>query len=158
MKSTVQTMLTFGLFSVIAMAGGAMAASVQRQSPNVIPAPGFRTAQTLYPENNKRSDRKNAAKEDREQRQYQSLARITPQQAQQVAEAAHGSTAIKVELEVEDGSLVYEVEFADAEVLVDAGNGQILKIERAGQENNDETETPVRGSIQILDDNQEPQR
>ena len=60
-------------------------------------------------------------------------------------------TATEVELEEEDGSLVYEVEFVpnNTEVYVDAGNGEILKIELAGEEEDDATETPIRGSIQV---------
>ena len=81
--------------------------------------------------------------------QLQNLAKITAQQAQQTAEAAQAATANEVELDVEDGSLVYEVKFADAEVLVDAGDGQILHTEMAGQEEDNATEAPIQGSIQV---------
>lgn len=93
--------------------------------------------------------------DQQETAQLQSLAKITAQQAQQTAEAAQGATATGVELDAEDGSLVYEVKFADAEVLVDAGNGQILHTEVTGQEEDDATEAPIQGSIQVPDHDQE---
>ena len=61
-----------------------------------------------------------------ENAQYQSQAKITLDQARQVAEAAQGETAIGIELDEEDSKLVYEVEFVDADVLVDAIAGNIL--------------------------------
>lgn len=90
-----------------------------------------------------------AAEEAEKMKQYEALAQITPQQAQQTAEAAQGDTATEVELDIEDGSLVYEVEFNHVEVVVDAGNGQILRTEREGEEEDDTTEVPIRGSIQV---------
>ncbi len=95
------------------------------------------------------------SEDTQEMSQYQALAKITPQQAQQTAEAAQGGTASRVELDVDDGSLVYAVEFADAEVTVDAGNGQILKTEPNGQEENDAAEASIQGSIQVPDNDQE---
>lgn len=64
------------------------------------------------------------------------LATITAEQAQQAAEDRLGSQATKVELGNENGSLVYEVQIANQEVKVDAGNGVILQIEL----DNDESE------------------
>jgi len=64
----------------------------------------------------------------------QSLTKITADQAKAAAEAANpGTTAVKVELDNENGVLVYSVELSNGlDVKVDAGNGQILHTEQAG--------------------------
>ena len=67
--------------------------------------------------------------EQQETKSLQSLAKITLEQAKQAAEEAVGGTASSVELEVEDGSLVYEVEIGQTEAIVDAGNGEVLYTE-----------------------------
>ncbi len=67
----------------------------------------------------------------------QELATISPEEAQATAEAANpGSTATEVELDDENGSLVYSVELDNGlEVQVDAGDGTILHTEQEGHEN-----------------------
>jgi len=64
-------------------------------------------------------------------------ATITPEEAEAAALAANpGATVIDVELENENGALVYEVELDNGlEVMVDASDGAILGTE---QENADE--------------------
>ncbi|GMA17928.1 hypothetical protein GCM10025871_42590 [Deinococcus metallilatus] len=69
-----------------------------------------------------------------EQALYRSLARITPAQAEQAAQAAVLGPATSVTLGDQDGSLVYAVVIGQTEVTVDAGNGQILQQEIAGLE------------------------
>ena len=64
--------------------------------------------------------------EQQESANLQSLAKISPQQAQQAAEKAIGGQASQVELENEDGNLVYSVIIGQKDVKVDAGNGKIL--------------------------------
>ena len=64
-----------------------------------------------------------------EQAQYQKLAKITAEQAKQAAGTVVKGTVDKVELDEEDGFLVYEVKIGNTEVLVDAGNGAILEQE-----------------------------
>jgi len=64
------------------------------------------------------------------------LAKITPEQAAAAAASATGGTAGKVELENEDGDVVYAVEVTQPdgtklEAKVDAGNGNILRKEVA---------------------------
>ncbi|MBZ9715416.1 PepSY domain-containing protein [Deinococcus multiflagellatus] len=61
-----------------------------------------------------------------EDAQVRALAKITPQQATQAAQAAVPGAASSVKLEDEDGSLVYAVVIGQTEVMVDAGNGQVL--------------------------------
>jgi uncharacterized membrane protein YkoI len=62
-------------------------------------------------------------------------ARVTPRQARTAALlAVPGAQVVDVELEAENGWLVYEVELhrdpADYDVLVDAGTGRVLCTER----------------------------
>ncbi|WP_216326191.1 PepSY domain-containing protein [Deinococcus aestuarii] len=85
-----------------------------------------------------------------EEAQLRTLAKITPQQASQAAQAAVPGTVTSVKLEDEDGSLVYAVVIGQTEVVVDAGNGKVLHQEAAdseneagetGQEGNEQAET-----------------
>jgi len=61
------------------------------------------------------------------------LATITPEQAKDAALAANpGATVVKVELDNENGALVYSVELdSGLDVKVDAGNDAILHTEQA---------------------------
>ncbi len=150
MKSSVKTLLILGIVSAIAAGGSAMVANARANS-STTDQPN-RIAQTDDSEANEGSESEiEDTNEAQEISQYQFLAKITSQQAQQTAEAAQGTAADKVELAVDDGSLVYEVAFSNAEVIVDAGNGQILKTETEGQEEDDAAETTVKGSIQVPD-------
>jgi len=64
------------------------------------------------------------------------LAKITPDQAKAAAQAARpGSQVKQVELENENGCLVYDVEFVDGwEIKIDAGNGKVLDQHQEGPE------------------------
>jgi uncharacterized membrane protein YkoI len=83
----------------------------------------------------------------------QSLAKISPDQARDAALAAVPGTADKVELDNENGNVVYSVTITDAsgaktDVKVDAGNGSVLHKdsgdanERAGAETPNGQEAP----------------
>lgn len=67
--------------------------------------------------------------EAEEATQYAGLAKITEAQAIKAAEAKVGGTVTSIDLESEDGSLVYEVIIGGNEVVVDAGNGVVLQVE-----------------------------
>ena len=63
-----------------------------------------------------------------------SLAKLTVQQAITAALSRQSGTVLRVELQNEDGFLVYNVELASAdkkvhEIKVDAGDGSILRID-----------------------------
>ena len=63
-----------------------------------------------------------------------SLAKITANEAKIKALTSQqdGTTVIEVELENEDGCLVYGVELSNgSEVTIDAGNGKVLQVEPA---------------------------
>jgi uncharacterized membrane protein YkoI len=77
--------------------------------------------------------------EQQESAQLQSLAKITPQQAQQAAEKAVGGKATHVQLENDDGNLVYSVIIGQKEVKVDAGNAKVLYTESPHSEVNEKT-------------------
>ncbi len=72
--------------------------------------------------------------EKQESAKLQTLAKITPQQAQQFAEANQGGKASNVKLENEDGNVVYAVAIGQKEVKVDAGNGRVLYTDTANSE------------------------
>ncbi|AHF80124.1 PepSY domain-containing protein [Thermococcus paralvinellae] len=80
--------------------------------------------------------------EDQEAKLLQSLAKITPEQAKQAALAEVNGNVIKVELDNENGYLVYSVEVKTGDgtikdVKVDAGNGKILHIDSGIEEETD---------------------
>lgn len=89
-----------------------------------------------------KEDKKGEEAEDKaegaESERLKSLARITPEQAQAAALAQVPGTVRKVELENEDGNVVYGVEIktADGEndVKVDAGDGRVLHVEKDGED------------------------
>jgi uncharacterized membrane protein YkoI len=76
--------------------------------------------------------------EGAESERLKGLARITPEQAQAAAVAQVPGTVKKVELENEDGNLVYGVEIktanGESDVKVDAGDGRVLHVEKDGEE------------------------
>ncbi len=71
-----------------------------------------------------------------------SLAKITPDQAKAAAQAARPGFQVKqVELENENGCLVYDVEFVDGwEIKIDAGNGKVLAQHQEGSEKQEKRE------------------
>lgn len=89
-------------------------------------------------------------KEKEEAAKLRKLAKITPQQAQKAAEDYLKGKAKEVELENDNGNLVYEVTIGQTEVAVDAGNAKILYTEKIGEEYDDATEAArPRSSIQV---------
>jgi uncharacterized membrane protein YkoI len=77
-------------------------------------------------------------KEQAEAARYQSLARITSAQARSAATASVPGTVGSVELENEDGNLVYGVTVktsaGERDVKVDAGNGKVLHVDQDEQD------------------------
>ena len=62
------------------------------------------------------------------------LAQITADQTKQAAEIKIGGTASSVELDNENGNLIYGVRIGNQEVKVDAGNGSMLQVENDDNE------------------------
>jgi len=79
-------------------------------------------------------DKAEAAESER----LKSLARITGEQASAAALAQVPGTVKKVELENEDGNVVYGVEIktanGESDVKVDAGDGRVLHVEKDGED------------------------
>jgi uncharacterized membrane protein YkoI len=75
--------------------------------------------------------------EQAEAARYQKLARITADQARSAALAKVPGTSTRVELENEEGNLVYSVKVkttaGKSEVTIDAGNGNVLQVEQHKQ-------------------------
>lgn len=92
------------------------------------PTPASRSSIQLPPES-QAAEQPDA----QEEAQLRGLARITPQQASQAAQAAVPGTVRSVSLENDDGGLVYAVVIGQTEVKVDAGNGRVLAREQAEQ-------------------------
>ncbi len=82
------------------------------------------------------------AQEQAESAKLASLARITKEQARAAAVAQVPGTVTAVELENEDGNLVYSVEVktsaGDQDVKVDAGNGKVLHVDKDGEGGNEQ--------------------
>jgi hypothetical protein len=83
----------------------------------------------------------------------QSQATITAEKATAAALAANpGSAVVKVELDNENGALVYSVELDNgSDVKVDAGNGSVL----SSDQDQDSTDTEVSASASDTDNVQE---
>lgn len=80
--------------------------------------------------------------DDREKRELRSLAGITVPDATESARGAHPGQVTKVEIEDEEGYVIYEVELAGDdgayyEMKVDAGNGSILGSETEDDSDDD---------------------
>ncbi len=76
-----------------------------------------------------------------EESTYPGLATITLEQAKDVALANVQGEILKIELEDEDGFLVYGVEIVTpkkiiANLKIDAGNGEVLRIDKDTADNN----------------------
>lgn len=131
---------------------GLMRSVYAKQSPSAIAVMPQHSGRTLVAQV---SDGDGEAKDDvedhKEAAQLQSLAKISLQQAQQAAESAVGGKASSIELENEDGNLVYEVSIGQKEVIVDAGNGTVLYTENANQEDDKNEASRPKSSIQIAD-------
>ncbi len=132
----------------IAAAGVAGVAKLSRAEPSisnvvaVLPQNKVQTAQNPVP---KASDGDGETNDDAAK--LQALAKITPQQAQRSAESAQTGKVSRVQLENENGSLVYAVQIGDKEVKVDAGNAKVLYVDDQKTET-DESKLP-RSSIQV---------
>lgn len=83
------------------------------------------------PAGNRQDGQETAADESQEQAGLQSLATVTPSEAEQAALAAVPGTVVQTELDDENGFVVYSVEVKGGDgtvtdVKVDGGNGMVL--------------------------------
>ena len=120
MKPSVRVSL---IAAVVATMGvGGIAKMVSASAPNT---------SSMAVAQEKVESRESSTDEASEIAKLQPLAKISASQAQQTAEAAQGNKASNVQLENEDGNLVYAVNIGQNEVKVDAGNGKILYTDTA---------------------------
>ncbi|MGV2830900.1 PepSY domain-containing protein [Myxosarcina sp. GI1(2024)] len=104
-----------------------------------------------------KEERETEADEEQEEQQeaasLQPLAKITADQAKEAALKVYSDEVKKLELEAENGSLVYEVTVGETEVFVDAGNGEVLYTQGVNEKVDEATEqSRPRGSIQVPND------
>lgn len=90
-------------------------------------------------------------KDQQESKTLQSLAKITPQQAQRSAETAEKGKATSVRLENEDGNLVYTVVIGQKKVTVDAGNAHVLSANALNHDrkHDQDNSSRLRSSIRV---------
>ncbi len=69
------------------------------------------------------------AKEEVNTPRLKKLAKVTAEQAKQIARSRFKGTIKQVDLENEDGNVIWSVEIGKHELSIDAGNGKILAIE-----------------------------
>ncbi len=144
MKTSIKVILATAFAGTLALAGLANVGNAQSPAAVMQSQNGVKIAEASDGDGETNDD----AQDKQSQSKLQSLAKITPQQAKQAAETAVGGTATKVKLESENGNLVYAVEIGSKELTIDAGNGQVLSSENAGQGDNAEQSAP-KSSVQV---------
>lgn len=70
-----------------------------------------------------------------------SQAKISEERAEKVAEKAVGGTATDVELDKQNGNVVYEVDVGDKQVIVNAKNGKVLSVNNNGENDSEDDDT-----------------
>ncbi|MBV6622548.1 MAG: PepSY domain-containing protein [Rivularia sp. (in: Bacteria)] len=149
MNTTKKIALTAALVGTLGFAGLARNVSA-KQTNSQLTVPQYQT--TIAQASDGDGEINDDLEEKQEMAKYKSLAKITPEQAKAAAEAEIGGQASEVELENEDGNLVYEVEIGKKEVIVDAGNGKVLYTEDESQEDDEAAEANrPKSSIQVPD-------
>ena len=102
---------------------------------------------------------KDDQEEAKESSKLQALAKISAQQAQKSAQVSYPGVVRGVQLENDNGNLVYAVSIDQKEIKVDAGNGQVLYaevIETEGERDNKDDKTSdasrPRSTIQVTEE------
>jgi uncharacterized membrane protein YkoI len=139
MKNSAKVALTIALFSILGTGTflkSVRAAQIQNLVETIKPASikaiaqDYKITQIAESSNGDGDGETNDERQDQqESARLQSLAKITPQQAQESAEKAVGGQSKRVQLENEDGDVVYSVLIDKKDIKVDAGNGKVLYIE-----------------------------
>lgn len=109
--------------------------------------------QAVEDETEMESEQESDADEAREEEaaaRLQPLAKITADQAKEAALQVQDGKVRELELEAENGSLIYEVTIDETEVFVDAGNGDILYTQGVNEKIDEATEqSRPPSSIQV---------
>lgn len=128
MKITLAVLLTTTLIS------GGLASLAQAdesdRSSRVIIAQGVDDKTEMNEDREMEQEQEFEEDEEKEEQQeatrLQPFAKITADQAKEAALKVQSGEVKELELEAEDGNLVYEVTVGETEVFVDAGNGEVL--------------------------------
>ncbi len=121
--------LAIAAIGILGLAGFSSLAYANQGQSNTVAAP-----QIIAEASDGDGEANDDVQDKQEAAKLQTLAKITPQQAQQSAEANQGGKASNVKLENEDGNVVYAVAIGQKEVKVDAGNGRVLYTDSANSE------------------------
>lgn len=158
MKTSTKFLLTAAFVGTLGLGGLARSVYASQSKPAVAIMPQSQNNTQIAEASDGDGEVADKAEEQQEAARLQPLAKITPQQAQKAAQAAQGGTASFVKLDNEDGSLVYKVTIAKAEVVVDAGNGKVLYTEKVNQEDDAAAEASrPKSSIQVPHTNEQDQ-
>lgn len=147
MKTSVKLVSLF-IMTTLGISG--LAKMVSAQPSAAVGAAEHSTSQASKEASDGDGETNDEAQDPQEAARLQTLAKITSEQAQRLAEATMGKPADKVEIENDDGSLVYAVSFGQQDVKVDAGNGAILYTDNQHdqEQSRDQAQHP-RSSIQL---------
>ncbi len=151
MNHSTKTALVAAMISVLLIGFENVVSATQSGSWQFVVTPQHRANHQPVQVN----DRDNETNDDRAKQQetakLQSLAKITPHQAQQSAEAALGGKASRVKLENEDCGLVDAVEIDQKEAKVDAGSGKVLYTEAVNHKDKKTEDFYPRNSVQVTE-------
>jgi len=137
MNKKVLGMLVLGLFFGV---GGVAAQISSRQDQTAMAQTSAQSTTITSSSVTDTSDQENYQELQDEEAENQALAssaKISAEQAKQVAEAEVGGTVTSSHLESENGIVVYEVKIGDQEVKVDANDGSVLKVESEKDDQNE---------------------
>jgi uncharacterized membrane protein YkoI len=151
MNSSTKIALVAAVVGIVGLSGLAKIVSAAQTQPQQVAIMPQRDGMKMAEASDGDGETNDDVRDQQESIQLQSLAKITPQQAQQFAERVGGGKASSVKLENEDGNLVYAVVVGQQEVKVDAGNGKVLYTDKAGNEQNEGVRP--RSSIQVTQSN-----
>lgn len=153
-KATIWTLALFSVLGVIWLAGFTTSVRAAAAHAQAVSTPGqtidsqhvnepvydssIKAPVTQDAKENDQRTTKATKGEDQPDAALQALAKITPDQAKAAALAVTAGTVTKVDLDDENGNVVYGVEVmtrtGTVEVKVDAGNGQVLAQQSADQD------------------------
>ncbi|MEH2002536.1 MAG: PepSY domain-containing protein [Nostoc sp.] len=149
MKTSTKIILAAAFVSSLGFAGLSKVVSAKQPQSSVAIARQHYSVTKVAEASDGHGETNDDAQEQQQAAKLQPLAKITAKQAQQAAEASVGSKASSVKLENEDGNLIYAVEIGQQEVTVDAGNGKVLYVENANQQDEKNEATRPKSSIQV---------
>lgn len=111
----------FVAFAVALSVGGAVVRSEQTDSDNS-------AHHALTEQEGEEKGMQEEEQGEQDQKNLAAQAKISEEQAKEIAEKAANGTATEAELDEQNGQVVYEVDVGDKEVIVNAVNGKVISI------------------------------